>query len=419
MSVSNREAFNAFGKIGLMSFGGPAAQISLMHKVLVDQKKWLTEQQFLNALSFCMLLPGPEAMQLATYAGWRLNGIWGGLISGLLFVLPGALVIFAFAALYAFFGELPLMQQLFLGVKAAVVIIVLEALLKVAKRALKAPVHLIIAGLAFIGIFLFSLPFPLIVLAAALYGAAFGTKWAAPPEPHQPVKTTSTQTLKTIAIGLAVWIVPIALLATIAPAIMSDIAIFFSKLAVVTFGGAYAVLAYMAQDVVTGFGWLSADEMMDGLGLAETTPGPLILVTQFVGFLAAFSEGGFWLGVLGGLVTLWVTFAPCFLWIFAGAPYLDWISAQPRLTGALTAITAAVVGVILNLSIWFGLHVFFADVTRETIGPMTLWLPDISSIDWRVVILSSLCGFLLLKRHMALGWVLLIAALSGLALSQL
>jgi len=215
MSVSNREAFNAFGKIGLMSFGGPAAQISLMHKVLVDQKKWLTEQQFLNALSFCMLLPGPEAMQLATYAGWRLNGIWGGLISGLLFVLPGALVIFAFAALYAFFGELPLMQQLFLGVKAAVVIIVLEALLKVAKRALKAPVHLIIAGLAFIGIF------------------AFGTKWAAPPEPHQPVKTTSTQTLKTIAIGLAVWIVPIALLATIAPAIMSDIAIFFSKLAVV------------------------------------------------------------------------------------------------------------------------------------------------------------------------------------------
>jgi len=373
--VSLSESLRAFGKIGLLSFGGPAAQISLMHKVLVDEKKWLSEQQYLNALSFCMLLPGPEAMQLATYAGWRINGVIGGLLSGLLFVLPGAAVIFALALLYALYGDLPLMNMLFLGVKAAVLVVVLEALLKVSRRALKEQVHWLIAGLAFIGIFFLALPFPLIVFAAAIYGAVFGARWGGTPEPAPPVTTSWQSTLKVIGIGLVVWLIPIALLSAIAPQLITDIAIFFSQLAVVTFGGAYAVLAYMAQDVVTGFGWLTAEEMMDGLGLAETTPGPLILVTQFVGFLAAYNESGIGLAFLAGMVTLWVTFTPCFLWIFAGAPYIDWISSQPRLTGALSAITAAVVGVILNLSIWFGLHVLFAEVNQTNWGPLTLWLP--------------------------------------------
>jgi len=415
--VSFAESLRAFGKIGLLSFGGPAAQISLMHKVLVDEKKWLSEQQYLNALSFCMLLPGPEAMQLATYAGWRINGVIGGLLSGLLFVLPGAVVIFALAMLYALYGDLPLMSMLFLGIKAAVLVVVLEALLKVSRRALKEPVHWVIAGLAFIGIFFLALPFPLIVLAAAIYGAVFGKNWGGVPEPAPPVTTSFQTTLGVIGIWLAVWLLPLALLWAVAPALITDIAVFFSKLAIVTFGGAYAVLAYMAQDVVTGFGWLTAEEMMDGLGLAETTPGPLILVTQFVGFLAAYNESGIALAFLAGLVTLWVTFVPCFLWIFAGAPYIDWISAQPRLTGALSGITAAVVGVILNLSIWFGLHVLFAEVTHTNWGPLTLWLPEIATLNWRVVLLTVLCAVLLLWRHMPLGWVLALSALGGYSLS--
>ena len=226
------------------------------------------------------------------------------------------------------------------------------------------------------------------------------------------------RTLRTVAVWLAIWLAPLALVDGFAgTAILGQIGAFFSKLAVVTFGGAYAVLAYMAQDVVTEFGWLTAGAMMDGLGLAETTPGPLILVTQFVGFLAAFGEGGFALGLAGAAVTLWATFTPCFLWIFTGAPYIEWISAQPRLSGALSAITAAVVGVILNLSIWFALHIFFADVTRETAGSLTLWTPDLASLDWRVPILSALCAILLLRFHLGIGYVLAIAAALGWGLS--
>ncbi len=412
--------FRVFLKIGLLSFGGPAAQISLMHRELVEEHEWLTERQFLNALSFCMLLPGPEAMQLATYAGWRLHGTIGGLIAGLLFVIPGALVIFALVTVYALFGDVPLLATLFLGVKAAVLIIVLEALLRVSKRALSGVGHWVIAALSFVGIFFLSLPFPLIILLAAIYGFFFDSQPREWDLPAQVIETSPGQTARTILVWLVIWLLPVTLVALLSePEILGTVGVFFSKLAVVTFGGAYAVLAYMAQDVVTEFGWLSAGEMMDGLGLAETTPGPLILVTQFVGFLAGFKEAGFGVAVMAALITLWATFAPCFLWIFTGAPYIEWIATQPRLSGALSAITAAVVGVIANLSIWFGLHVFFRQVSRETIGIFTLWTPDMASLNWQVVLLSGVCGFLLLRLHMGLGKVLAISAALGWVLVSL
>ena len=416
MSVSLSQLFWVFLRIGVLSFGGPAAQIALMHRVLVDDNDWLTEKQYLNALSFCMLLPGPEAMQLATYAGWRLHGIIGGLIAGLLFVLPGAVVIFALATLYVTFGDVPLVDTLFLGVQAVAVVIVVEALLKVSKRALIGRAHWVLAGLAFVSIFFFDVPFPLIVLAAGLYGA-MALVAAHDGEPAPVVAVSMRRTSVTVLIGLAVWGLPVLMLdALFGGSILTAIGLFFSKLAVVTFGGAYAVLAYMAQDVVVEFGWLTATEMMDGLGLAETTPGPLILVTQFVGYLAAFREGGYGLAVAGGFVTLWVTFVPCFLWIFAGAPYLDWISAQPRLNAALKAITAAVVGVILNLSLWFALHVVFGRVNEAQVGVARLWLPELATVNWQALVLIGLSAFLLLRLHYAIGWALLISAGVALAL---
>lgn len=410
------EIIRAFGRIGFLSFGGPAAQIALMHNVLVDEKKWLTEQQFLNALSFCMLLPGPEAMQLATYSGWRLRGVLGGLIAGLLFVLPGAFIILALATVYAYFGDVELVGALFLGVKATVLIVVIEALLKVSKRALKLKTHWVLAALAFLGLFFFAIPFPVIIFCAAIYGFFF-TGRQQKIEDVSDISTVNVgvlDTFKTILIWLLIWILPIFIIGYILDSeLFNLIASFFSKLAVVTFGGAYAVLAYMAQDVVTRFEWLTAGEMMDGLGLAETTPGPLILVTEFVGFLAAFREGGFWFGVIGAVLTLWVTFVPCFLWIFAGAPYIEQISVQPKLKGALSAITAAVVGVILNLSIWFGLHVLFSDVTKTSIGILTLWLPEPASIDWRVIVLAIISGVLLFRFKVGLVKVLMLLAFLG------
>ncbi|OSQ51384.1 chromate efflux transporter [Marivita geojedonensis] len=417
MSPSLSQIFAVFLKIGLLSFGGPAAQIALMHRMLVDERDWLTEKQFLNALSFCMLLPGPEAMQLATYAGWRLHGILGGLIAGLLFVLPGAVVIFALALLYVTYGDLPLVDTLFLGVQAVAVVIVVEALLKVSKRALHGMPHWVLAGLAFVAIFFFAVPFPVIVLAAGLYGAMVATTEATP---ALPVAVSAKRSLVTILIGLAAWGLPVLFVdLAFGGTILTEIALFFSKLAVVTFGGAYAVLAYMAQDVVVQYGWLTPTEMMDGLVLAETTPGPLILVTQFVGTLAAFREGGYALAIAGGAMTLWVTFIPCFLWIFVGAPYIDWISAQPRLNGALRAITAAVVGVILNLSLWFALHVLFGTVTEAHIGVLRLWSPDVATLNWPALALIALSAVLLLRVHLAIGWVLGISAAAALVLAQI
>jgi chromate transporter len=415
------EATREWARIGVLSFGGPAAQIALMHKVIVDERKWLTESQFLNALSFCMLLPGPEAMQLATYAGWRLHGVAGGLVAGLLFVLPGALVVLALSIIYAVFGNVPLVEAIFFGIKAAVLVIVIEALLRIARRALKGWEQWAIAGASFFGIFILALPFPAIVLAAALIGFFR----AAPDDPGSDAARIPdvplSSTLSTVAIWLAIWVLPLLAVAAIFGGghVLSQIAVFFSKLAVVTFGGAYAVLAYMTETVVTRNGWLEPGQMLDGLGLAETTPGPLILVTQFVGFLAAYRHGGgppLLMGTLGAVVAIWATFAPCFLWIFAGAPYIEWLNTRPRLKSALAAITAAVVGVILNLAIWFALHVFFGKVTLTEAGPFRLWIPDPATLDWRVVFMATVSAVLLLRLHWGIPGVLGVASVIALGL---
>jgi chromate transporter len=399
------EALKVWAKIGVISFGGPAGQIALMHRELVEERRWIDEPRYLNALNFCMLLPGPEAMQLATYIGWRLHGVRGGLAAGLLFVIPGALVVLTLSMLYAAFGNLPLAEALFVGIKAAVLAIVVEALLRIARRSLKDTVEWIIAGAAFVAIFFLAVPFPLIVLAAALVGF-LRAQGRAPAPPLQSTKqgTQLGRTLATIVLWLAIWIVPLAALAAVfGPAhVLSQIAWFFSTLAVVTFGGAYAVLAYMAQDVVQSYRWLSAGEMLDGLGLAETTPGPLILVTEFVGFLAAHRHGGgnpWAMGLLGALVTLWATFAPCFLWIFVGAPYIERLNAEPRLKSALAAVTAAVVGVILNLTVWFALHVLFGRVSEQFVGPLRLHVPEFASISAPALLLSAIAIGLLFVLH--------------------
>ena len=406
------ELTRVFARIGLLSFGGPAAQIALMHKELVEDRPWLTEAQFLRALSFCMLLPGPEAMQLATYAGWKRAGVTGGLIAGLLFVIPGALVILALASLYAAYGNVPLVQALFLGIKAAVIVIVLQALVKVSKRALTGPLPYLIAAAAFLCIYALQVPFPLIVLGAGALGALLMAN-AAPEAAVAPVSGRAT--LRTVAIWGAIWLMPLAALWLLDPGgLLAQIGLFFAKLAIVTFGGAYAVLAYMVQEVVGDYGWLTTAQMMDALGLAETTPGPLILVTEFVGFLAGAQAGGWGLGLAAALVTLWVTFAPCFLWIFAGAPYVDWIASRPRLTGALQAITAAVVGVILNLSVWFAAHVLFAELQTLSAGPVSALVPVWSSLDMTALGLTGLAAGLLWGLRLDLMKVLPVMALAGL-----
>ena len=412
------EATRIWWKIGILSFGGPAAQIALLHREVVEIKKWLSEAQFLNALSFCMLLPGPEAMQLATYAGWRLHGIAGGLIAGLLFIIPGAVIIMALAAIYALYGQVPLFAVFFYGVKAAVLVIVMQALLRIARKALSHPLHWFIAACAFIGIFSLALPFPIIILAAGLFGFLVMTPAAAPPA-SQTAHLSLAKTGKTVLVWLCIWLAPLAALIVMGvPEILIEVGRFFSMLAVVTFGGAYAVLAYMAQDAVVQFGWLEASEMVDALGLAETTPGPLILVTQFVGFLAGFKQGGLLLGLGAALVALWVNFAPCFLWIFAGAPYIEWISNQPRLLNALKAITAAVVGVMLNLSIWFSLHVLFTDVSRHSFGIFVVWWPELAGLDVLALFLFLLSAILAFRFHWSLIRILLCSAGTG-ALLQL
>lgn len=410
--MSFSEFFRAFARIGLLSFGGPAAQIALMHRELVDERKWLTEAEFLRALSFCMMLPGPEAMQLATYAGWKLRGVVGGIIAGLLFVLPGAAVIAALALLYLSFGDQPLVRAAFVGVKAAVIAIVLEALLRISKRALKGRLHTVLAAAAFVALAMFHLPFPLVIVIAGLIGAlaAPQTDAAALPAP------APGRALRVAAIAGALWAAPLLATKAAGATFLTEIGIFFSKLAIVTFGGAYAVLAYMAQDVVTGRGWLTPLQMVDALGLAETTPGPLILVTQFVAMLAGDAQGGIPLALLAGAMTLWVTFVPCFLWIFAGAPYIDWLAGKPRLSAALSGITAAVVGVILNLSLWFALHVGFRSVGEATLGPIHLPLPDPASADRLAILLAVLASYLLLLRHWGLGKVLALSAALGLVL---
>jgi len=418
-----QEALRVWTRIGLLSFGGPAGQIALMHRELVEERKWIDEGRYLNALNFCMLLPGPEAMQLATYVGWRLHGLKGGLAAGLLFVLPGACVVLALSMLYAAFGKLPLVEAIFLGVKAAVLAIVVEALLRIARRSLADGAAWLIAGLAFVGIYAFAVPFPLIVLAAAMFGFIRGSGRNVPAAADGQISPSVSlrRTLATAVTWLAIWVIPLAAIAAaFGPShVLSQIALFFSKLALVTFGGAYAVLAYMAQDVVQSYGWLTAGEMLDGLGLAETTPGPLILVTEFVGFLAAHRHGGgnpWIMGVLGAVVTLWATFAPCFLWIFTGAPYIERLNAEPRLKAALAAVTAAVVGVILNLTVWFALHVLFGSVGPVSLGPLRLLVPEVMSVSLPALLLSALAVLVLFALHRGIITTLAVCGAGALAL---
>ena len=406
-----------FAGIGFLSFGGPAAQIALMHRVILDEKKWVSEPDYLRALSFCMLLPGPEAMQLATWIGWRLHGVTGGLIAGGLFVLPGAVVVLGLTLLYAAFGDVPLIMALFTGVQAAVIAVVIEALIRVSKRALKTREANLIAAAAFVALFLFKLPFPLVILTAAIWGylrTPAGAKDPAAPAPPAALG----QSLKAAAVWLAIWLVPLAALVTLLPGRLAEIGIFFSKLAVLTFGGAYAVLAWMAQEVVEDKGWLTLTQMMDGLGLAETTPGPLILVNQFVGFMAANQAGGLAYGLAGALVALWMTFIPSFLFIFTGAPFIDRLTHMPRLSGALAAITAAVVGVIANLSLWFAQHVLFASAPEVTIGPIHLVWPDLASLRLIPALIAAFAAVALLLRHWPLLWVLAVSAAGSAAASM-
>jgi chromate transporter len=425
------EAFKVWLKIGCLSFGGPAGQIALMHRVLVEEKKWVDEQRFMHALNFCMLLPGPEAQQLATYLGWLMHGVRGGLAAGILFVIPGALVMLGLSLLYALGRGLTLVDGALFGIKAAVLVIVVEALIRIGKRALKTNALIAIAALAFIGIYFLVVPFPIIVIAAALAGfflaqsspSLLGIKTgdaAAAPMPGRWKQFGSAA-----AIGVVLWWTPVVL-AVIALGdehILVNIGVFFSTLTVVSFGGAYALLAYMAQEVVENNGWLTATEMVDGLGLAETTPGPLILVTQFVGFLAAFRDAApftpLTAGILGAAMTTWVTFVPSMLWIFAGAPFLEQLRSNHRLAGALAAITAAVVGVVLNLSVWFALHVLFGQVTEQRFGIMRWYAFDPLALDLKVTVLAAIAAAMAFWWHRSLIEIVGVMALLGIAVQFL
>lgn len=422
------ELFRQFLRIGLLSFGGPAGQIALMHRELVDERKWISEADFLHALNFCHFLPGPEAQQLATWVGWRLHGWRGGLAAGLLFVIPGTLVILALSMLYAVAASLDWFAALFLGVKAAVLAIVLQALLRIAGRSLDTPFKKALALAAFVSLFLFDLPFPVLVLGAAVLGAVVAAarpEWLAlkPGAASAPVGPRPWRsTIASIAIWACIWALPMAVIAATLGRehVLWDIGAFFSQLAVVTFGGAYAVLAYMAQEAVQGFGWLQPGEMADGLGLAETTPGPLIMVTQFVGYLAAWRSPEpftpFMAGLLGAGLTTWVTFAPCFLWIFALAPWIDRLGEATRLKGGLAAVTAAVVGVIANLTAWFALHVLFGEVAEAGFGPVRLYQPEWMSFDWRAGLLAAIAALLIFAFNWGVVRVLASCAAGGLFL---
>jgi chromate transporter len=420
------EAFRLWLKIGCINFGGPAGQIAMMHRMLVDEKKWIDEPRYLHALNFCMLLPGPEAQKLATYVGWALHGVRGGLAAGILFVLPGALVMLGLSLAYALGRGVAWVDGALFGIKAAVLVIVVEALLRIGRRALKTVLLYGLAGAAFAAIFFLNAPFPLIVAAAALIGylvartapEQVGLKGGdivttpAPPDRWR-------QFFRAVVIGLVVWWAPVALAAlTLGPNhVLVSIGMFFSKLAVVSFGGAYALLAYMAQQAVETYGWMTAPEMVDGLGLAETTPGPLILVTQFVGFLAAFRDAAPFpavtAGILGAAMTTWVTFTPSMLWIFAGAPFVEQLRGNRHLSGALAAITAAVVGVILNLTVWFALHVLFGQVTEVRAGPLRYFAFDPLSLDLKAAALAAVAAVLAFRLHRSLIEVVAVMAVLG------
>lgn len=426
------EMTRVFGRIGLLSFGGPAGQVALMHKELVDDRQWISEDHFLRALNFCHLLPGPEAQQLAAYIGWRLHGVRGGLVAGLLFVIPGAMVIWALSILYVNAAGLSWFAALFLGIKAAVLALVVQALIRIGRRALNTSFKQLLAAISFIALFAFDLPFPVVILCAGAAGmgvAALRPDWLRlKPVDEGPRRSSiplAISTLRTIILWAILWLLPLAVVwMTLGRHhILADIGLFFSQLAVVTFGGAYAVLAYMAQEAVQSYHWLQPGEMADGLGLAETTPGPLIMVTQFVGFLGAYRAPAPFspliAGTLGALLTTWVTFAPCFLWIFAFAPWIERLEHARKLQGGLAALTAAVVGVIANLSVWFALHVLFRQVSLVTSGPLHLQLPVPASIDLLALCLSLLAFMLLFRTKLGVLGTLAICGVTAIAVQMI
>jgi chromate transporter len=434
------EALRVWLRIGLLSFGGPAGQIALMHREVVDTRAWIGERRFLGALNFCTLLPGPEAQQLATYLGWLMHGVPGGLAAGLLFVLPGAVVMLVLSLIYALFGSVPAVSALFFGLTCAVLVLVVEALLRIGRRAMKGRAAWVLAAVAFVALFFLNLPFPLVVAAAAIVGllapgrfvhaghSAAKTEGPAlidavlEADPDRPARLAAGARRAGL-VALTLWLVPVAFLMLAVGGTYADIAWFFSKMAVVTVGGAYAVLAYVAQDAVTAYGWLTADEMLTGLGLAETTPGPLILVLQFVGFLAGFRAPEGLAGIAGGIagsgLVLWVTFAPCFVFVFLGAPVIERLQRNEALSGALAAITAAVVGVVANLALWFALRVLFSERVRIAAGPMALDVPVLASLDVAAVALAVLAGLCLFRLRLGVVRTLAMTAAAGLAIRLL
>ena len=431
-AITFGEAFRVWLRVALLSFGGPAGQIAVMHRILVEEKNWISESRFLHALNYCMLLPGPEAQQLATYIGWLLHRTAGGIMAGSLFILPGIICIMGLSYIYAAFGNVGFIEALFFGLKAAVLAIVIEAVVRVGKRALRNRIMIALAAVAFIAIFFFSVPFPVIIIFAGVIGY-FGAKGGRPEfaavghgggknaaavdrmlsdELPDHVRPSVPRALRVSAVWLLLWLVPVgALLISFGQAnVFSQIALFFSKMAMVTFGGAYAVLAYVAQQAVEHYHWVHPREMLDGLGMAETTPGPLIMVLQFVGFMAAYRDPGtlspMLAGTLGGLLATWVTFTPCFLWIFLGAPFIETLHGNKGLAGALTAITAAVVGVILNLSIWFALHTVFRETSPVRSFGLSFDMPVLSSVDIPALILAIAAATAIFRFNLGMLTVL-------------
>jgi len=442
--VTLGQAFWVWLRIAMLSFGGPAGQIAVMHRILVDEKRWIGEQRFLHALNYCMLLPGPEAQQLATYIGWLMHRTKGGIVAGVLFVIPGAVAIMALSWVYVLYGRVGIVSALFFDLKCAVLAIVLQAVVRIGGRALKSTPARVLAASAFVLIFFVGAPFPLIVLGAGLigwwstrqgstafrgggHGASHGAvvvdaDTLLGEELPVHARPTWAETIRTALIWLALWLLPVAaLLIALGPDdVFSRIATFFSTMAMVTFGGAYAVLAYVAQQAVENYGWLGPKEMLDGLGMAETTPGPLIIVLQFVGFLGAYRDPGglspLVAGTLGGLLATWVTFVPCFLWIFLGAPFIERLRGNAAVAGALSAITAAVVGVVLNLALWFALHTLFRETMMIAAGPFRFDAPVLTSIDPAALVLSLGAAYAIFMTRAGVITTLLATSAAGLAL---
>jgi len=441
--ISFGEAFRVWLRVAMLSFGGPAGQIAVMHKILVDEKHWISEGRFLHALNYCMLLPGPEAQQLATYIGWLLHRTAGGIMAGGLFILPGIIAIMGLSYIYAAYGHVGFVEALFFGLKAAVLAIVIQAVVRVGKRALRNRIMIALAAIAFIAIFFFDVPFPVIIIGAGVIGylgaisgrpefaaikhggakgkpAAIDSMLGEAMPDH--VRPKVSRALMVGAVWLSLWLIPVAaLLIWLGEAnVFSQIALFFSKMALVTFGGAYAVLAYVAQQAVEHYHWVSPPEMLDGLGMAETTPGPLIMVLQFVGFMAAYRDPGtlspMLAATLGGLLATWVTFTPCFLWIFLGAPFIETLRGNKGLAGALSAITAAVVGVILNLSIWFALHTVFRATTPVRSFGLSFDLPVASSVDLPALVLAIAAAIAIFRFNLGMLTVLGGSCATGVAL---